>query len=256
MDKQTHRLRMFAGPNGSGKSTIKQKITEKLGADQMGVIVDPDEIEAIIHQNHLIDFRNYNINISKEEIINGLNNSSVLEKQDLRAEIPQLEVIDNLIRFSKVRINSYFASAISEMIRSNLIQSKQSFSFETVMSHHSKIELLKFAQEQSYRTYLYYVATDDADINVERVKNRVFKGGHDVSADKIKERYTRSIDLLKTALLFTNRAYVFDNSGDESILMIEITDGKNWEVKSNTVHPWFDSTYEYLKEHSERTIHS
>ncbi|NCB09690.1 MAG: ATP-binding cassette domain-containing protein [Bacteroidia bacterium] len=39
------RLRLFAGPNGSGKSTIKKMVIEELGPEQMGIIIDPDDIE-------------------------------------------------------------------------------------------------------------------------------------------------------------------------------------------------------------------
>ena len=61
-----------------------------------------------------------------------------------------------------------------------------SFSFETVMSHPSKIKELKKAKEKGYRIYLYFVCTDDAEINVNRVANRIEKGGHPVDVYKIR----------------------------------------------------------------------
>jgi len=67
-----------------------------------------------------------------------------------------------------------------------------SFTFETVMSHCSKIDILMQAQATGYRTYLYFVATDDSTINISRVRNRVKLGGHDVPADKIEARYYRT----------------------------------------------------------------
>ena len=252
MAKQ-HRLRLFAGPNGSGKSTIKKMIVDKLGLEQMGIIVDPDDIESGIQEEKLIDFRKYEIDISKDEILFGLLHSSVLKNQNLLKEIPRLGITDNIIRFSEVRLNSYFASAISELIRNQLIKSRQSFSFESVMSHTSKIDFLQTAQLNSYKTYLYYVATDDPEINVMRVRKRVLEGGHSVDEDKIKQRYGRSIKLLTQAIDYSNRTYVFDNSGAECILMIEITDGKKWEIKSDVIHPWFSQTYEYLRKHSTST---
>jgi predicted ABC-type ATPase len=82
------------------------------------------------------------------------------------------------------------------------------------MSHHSKVDLLAQAQAAGYRTYLYFVATDDPVINISRVKSRVKLGGHNVPEDKIAERYHRSLELLMDAIRHTNRAYVFDNSGN------------------------------------------
>ena len=61
-----------------------------------------------------------------------------------------------------------------------LLKVRQTFTFETVMSHPGKVALLQQAQQAGYRTYLYYVATDDPEINVSRVANRVALKGHDV----------------------------------------------------------------------------
>lgn len=70
------------------------------------------------------------------------------------------------------------------------------FTFETVMSSRDKVDLLCKAQQLGYRTYLYYVATEDPIINISRVKARVRRGGHWVPEDKIVSRYSASLDLL------------------------------------------------------------
>lgn len=94
-----------------------------------------------------------------------------------------------------------------------------------------------------YRTYLYFVATDDPAINVSRVRNRVALKGHDVPKDKIVSRYARSLDLLMDAVRHTNRAYVFDNSGDSKdgtqTWLAEITDGRKLELKTDRIPVWF-----------------
>ena len=74
-----------------------------------------------------------------------------------------------------------------------------SFTYETVMSHISKVELLNYAKLKGFRTYLYYIATDDPEINISRVKNRVNLGGHNVPENLIIDRYHRSLDLLINA---------------------------------------------------------
>lgn len=102
---------------------------------------------------------------------------------------------------------------------------------------------MKQAQSIGYRTYLYYVATDDPDINISRVKNRVRLGGHDVPANKITERYYRSLELLLGAIRYTDRAYIFDNSGEGSdkSLLAEVTDGTVLELKTDETPAWFIS---------------
>jgi len=107
------------------------------------------------------------------------------------------------------------------------------------MSFPDKIELLRKAQTRGYRTYLYYVATEDPSINISRVRYRVKMGGHSVPEDKIVSRYKRSLDLLMQAVSFTNRAYIFDNSTHEHIWLAEITDGQVLEMKTDQVPAWF-----------------
>jgi predicted ABC-type ATPase len=142
-----------------------------------------------------------------------------------------------------VVVNSYLASVTVDFLRNKLLEKKDSFTFETVMSHPSKVELLARAQRDGYRTYLYFVATDDPAINISRVRNRVKLGGHGVPEDRIGPRYHRSLDLLMEAIQHTNRAYIFDNSGDNDdkkhSWLAEITEGTVLELKSDQIPPWF-----------------
>ena len=107
------------------------------------------------------------------------------------------------------------------------------------MSHPDKIELLHKAQQNGFRTYLYYVATEAPEINISRVENRVSSGGHPVPRDKIIERYHRSLDLLADAVQHTDRAYIFDNSSHEKVWVAEIIGGDDLEMKTDTMPHWF-----------------
>ncbi|MFY7698467.1 MAG: zeta toxin family protein [Legionella sp.] len=143
------------------------------------------------------------------------------------------------LSFFNVEVNAYFASVAADFIRHKLIQCSKSFTFETVMSFTDKIELLRQAQLKGYRTYLYYVATEDPVINISRVRYRVKMGGHSVPEDKIVSRYQRSLDLLMEAIKFTNRAYIFDNSTHEHIWLAEVTNGHLLVMKTDQVPEWF-----------------
>ena len=44
--------------------------------------------------------------------------------------------------------------------------------------------------------------------------------------------------LLSEAVKYTNRAYIFDNSGQEKLWLAEVTDGKEFEYKSQFVPEW------------------
>ncbi len=66
------------------------------------------------------------------------------------------------------------------------------------------------------------------------------KAARDVPADKITTRYFRSLDLLWEAIKFTNRAFIFDNSGSEVVFLAEITDAESLELKVDSVPRWFE----------------
>lgn len=239
----TTRLRMFAGPNGSGKSTIKNTIkshVRKTTDEKLfGHYINPDEFEKAIKQSGFLDFNNFNLEIDESEVLNFFRKSDWLKKVDLTAEIAKLDFSENKLNFSRVEVNSYFASVVSDFIRRKLLLSQQTFTFETVMSSPDKVEFLAKAQSSGYRTYLYYVATEDPAINISRVEIRVKAGGHNVPADKITTRYYRSLELLWEAIKYSNRAYIFDNSTAESELIAEITNAKNIELRTDNVPAWF-----------------
>lgn len=86
---------------------------------------------------------------------------------------------------------------------------------------------------------MYFVATEDPEINVARVQHRVETGGHAVPHDKIVSRYARSLDLLSEAVTFANRAYIFDNSGHARVWIAEVTDGITLEIKTDQMPAWF-----------------
>jgi len=229
------RMRMFAGPNGSGKSTIKSVISPEL----LGIYINPDEIERDITKQGFLDFSTFSIEPRPEEILKYFSNSRLLKKEGLLNLIHQFKSQDNKLFFSDISLNSYLASVVADYIRYKLIEDNRSFTFETVMSSPDKIELLRTAQHKGYRTYLYYVATEDPEINLSRIRYRVKMGGHDVPKDKVSSRYDRSLDLLIEAIKFSNRAYIFDNSSQEHIWIAEITNGKILEIKHTLIPNWF-----------------
>lgn len=142
----------------------------------------------------------------------------------------RLVLLDDWFDFSEVPVDSYYASVLVDFLRTKLLLLRKSFTFETVMSHRSKVNVLESAQAMGCRTYLYYVATDDPAINISRVKNRVKLNGYDVPSDVVEMRYYRSLELLVDAIRHTNRAYIFDNSTENAnrtqTWLAEITEGK------------------------------
>lgn len=249
MNHTVPRLRMFAGPNGSGKSTIKSMVPEKL----LGLYLNPDEIQKDIEDRGFLNVRDYGVETTREEILPFFVNSTLLKKAEMDEEAASLRFTDGKLSFHDVSVNAYFASVAADFLRQKLLERRVSFSFETVMSSPDKVALLELAQRLGYRTYLYYIATDDPAINVARVKARVNLGGHDVPEDKIVSRYARSLNLLMEAVKHTNRAYLFDNSrhGGERLWVAEITGGAELELKCDPMPLWFQKVvWEKVQPHA------
>ena len=61
------RMRVFAGPNGSGKTTIFKGILKENKVD-LGVYVNADELELQLNQNQSIDFTDYQIIVSENQL--------------------------------------------------------------------------------------------------------------------------------------------------------------------------------------------
>jgi len=101
----------------------------------------------------------------------------------------------------------------ADQLRAKYLAERLSFSFETVMSHPSKVEFMRHAKAAGYFVVLYFVGVEDHAISIARVADRVGKGGHDVPAAKIRSRYEGSMRLLADAADTADRVYVFDNSG-------------------------------------------
>lgn len=236
------RVRMFAGPNGSGKSELINRLKD---SDlPLGPVVNADVIFKRLKSSGFIDFKDFSLSGIKQESWDLI----IKEREELSSRIkkvgklPEIQIRENMLICDEGKLNAYLAALVADFMRYLMVEQKQSFSFETVMSHPSKISFLKFAKDKGYKTYLYFIATDDPEININRVKNRVQKGGHDVSENKVRSRYHRSIDLVYEALRASDRAYILDSSKRRSSVLFEKkNDGKGY-LKVKNYPRWFEKS--------------
>ncbi len=233
------RLRVFAGPNGSGKSTIKASLPAALTR----LFVNADELESQAKASGFIDLSLFGIQATLPDLLAFHLEHPLIISKRLAGQVGRLGLEAQRIDYRAVRMDAYFASVIADFIRQRLLEARASFTFETVMSHGSKIEFMRQAQASGYRTYLYFVSTENPEINIDRVAIRVRQGGHPVRPDLVRSRYGRSLDLLPEAIAASNRAYVFDNSQQSALWLAEITDGTQLEYRTEEIPDWFFEAY-------------
>lgn len=111
--------------------------------------------------------------------------------------------------------------------------------FETVMSHPSKLDFIRKAKENGYRIYLYFVALDNPELGIARVKARVLQGGHDVPDQKIIDRYERTMNLLLEAIKLSDRSFIFDNSYSEPKMFASADNEKISILNTQYAPAWF-----------------
>ncbi len=142
-----------------------------------------------------------------------MTNTPVLTLREEETPRRQIDIFiqDNFIVDKLKDSHNYEGAFIASFIRHLLIQQNKSFSFETVMSHTSKIDEIANTVKLGYKAYLYFVCIDSPTVNVSRVNNRVDKGGHEVPESKIIDRYYRTLNNLHLALPLCYRVYFFDN---------------------------------------------
>lgn len=175
---------MFAGPNGSGKSTLIDQIDKQFN---LGYKINADVIKNLLDTQNFIDCKHFypDILFQKDwELFLLLNMNDQRNSGHLKNK---LVIRDNFF-VCKDKVNSYEAALVATFFRELLLQNKFTFSFETVMSHPSKVDFLSNAKKTGFKTYLYFLCTKDPVINKRRVLNRVIKGGHNVNEQKIEDR--------------------------------------------------------------------
>jgi predicted ABC-type ATPase len=99
------------------------------------------------------------------------------------------------------------------------IAAHQTVGVETVLSTDKYRQLVLSAKAYNFEIRLIYVLLRSAELNIERVKMRVAKGGHDVPEGKIIERRERSLAQLPWFLDQADQAWLYDNSDASPRLM-------------------------------------
>jgi predicted ABC-type ATPase len=239
---------LIVGNNGSGKSTIHRE----LKPEWLGSFVNADEIEKELnHSNGQLNLAPLGLTERPEEVLRGLQehikSSQVAVKLGLQSLIGKMSLTEAMALTLTLSqpVDSYLASVLADAIRRELLEQGKTFTFETVMSSRDKVDFMKKARERGYRVYLYFVATDDPEINIDRVRRRVLQGGHEVAVEKVRKRYRESIDLMTEACYTAHRAYVFDNSGTKHKLLAEVEELGNQvsiTLRTSQLNPWFMKT--------------
>ena len=105
-----------------------------------------------------------------------------------------------------------------------LLERNATFSIETTLATRSYLNLVHRAQRQRYRVSLLYFWLNSPELAMQRVAERVSKGGHDIPETVIRRRYKAGMNnLFKLFMPAVDYWAIYDNS---SVDRIKIATGR------------------------------
>ena len=140
------------------------------------------------------------------------------------------------------------AMQIAELQRYKAVAENKSFSFESVFSTTAKLDFLKYAKQQGYTITAVYIVTRSPQINIQRIRERVLHGGHDVPKNKIISRYYKSLKLMHDCFVVADNFSLFDNSAKKPSKPQLILEKHGSKITVNTDYKNPGWIKKYLKE--------
>lgn len=95
------------------------------------------------------------------------------------------------------------------------IEAYQTIGVETVLSSGKYRRLVELAHRRGFEVRMIYILLGSLELQMERIAQRVRDGGHDVPADKVEARRSRSFEQLVWFARHVDKCWVFDNSTGE-----------------------------------------
>jgi predicted ABC-type ATPase len=88
------------------------------------------------------------------------------------------------------------------------------FAFETTLGGQSMTDLLERAAGEGLAVHVWFAGLKDVELHIERVRQRVARGGHDIPREKIVDRYDGGRKNLVRLLPQLASVRVYDNSAE------------------------------------------
>lgn len=160
----------------------------------------------------------------------------------LRGDVPYInadEIARELTPASGT-VDAIRAGRIAVQNRNALIAEGQSLSIETTLSGNSAVAFMRRAQQSNYDITLAFVGIDTPELSRARIDTRVEEGGHDVPQDAVIRRFPDAMAKLALAMDLANSALIFDNSGLERCLLLDVENGQVRFIEQN-LPGWFEA---------------
>jgi predicted ABC-type ATPase len=151
---------------------------------------------------------------------------------ELFKEIPLLDpdAIANTLQATVSALSPMVAARHVLKSAQEHLKKAESFAVETTLSGKNYLQMMLDARNRGFEVVLVYIGTENVEINLARIRNRVLAGGHDVPEEDVRRRYRRSFQNLPVAVKRTDHTILFDNSTEDGYRLIAIfsATGNQW----------------------------
>ncbi|MDE0059645.1 MAG: zeta toxin family protein [Defluviicoccus sp.] len=96
--------------------------------------------------------------------------------------------------------------------RRTAIAEGRTLAVETTLAGSGPLRLMETARGAGYRIVLHYVCVESSDQSLDRIRNRVALGGHDVPEADVRRRFVRSLANLPGAIARADDVLLYDNT--------------------------------------------
>lgn len=121
-------------------------------------------------------------------------------------------IAQGLSPFAPSRFDIRAGRIMLERIK-ELSGARKTFGIETTLSGKTYLKILNEMKDSGYRIYMYYLWIPNYQLGVERIKNRVKEGGHNIPEHTVKRRFDKTLwNLFHTYLPVLDYLAIFDNS--------------------------------------------
>lgn len=142
--------------------------------------------------------------------VNGVGKSSLIGS--LKSRLNDFGVIIDVDKINeKFGGDRLLGGKHAVLLINNCIEKGITFTQETTLSGVRTEKTIIKAKERGYYIRLYYVGLDTASESLERIANRVRKGGHDIPKDDVLKRFEHRFENLERILPYCDIAYFYDN---------------------------------------------
>lgn len=134
---------------------------------------------------------------------------------------------DLLNRIFKVKYpNNYLVEAAKQALTmyNQALRNNLNLCIESTLSGKGTMQRIIAAKKQGYFVIGYFVGLNNVELNLQRIRERVKQGGHDILENIVRRRYTESIDNFLQIKDHFDIIHFIDNSGDCYKLQFSIED--------------------------------